>query len=671
MTRGANASRVRASRARITKLEKRMGFKWPKGFSRSKKQSRQVVALRNLIDDIGMLNRTFRGPPSSELRRDTDFKERCEELYVIYAPKLWPTLPPADRSGWLVDAQVNNLEDLYPEDLYFDSDEELNQETAEKRGAELKRSLRDRLDSTTSGSDSDSDYGDPDHLDCVGCDDCNEDDEEILPPNLKNEQLHNRHQMPAPINPMLPVTSAIQPPTGSIGTGSSRQFDQAITTRSGGRVLRDRSSHPWISVSYELSERTSQSLPGSAVPSSSGIAGQKRPASPAVHSVSSPAKAQKQREQDGVQGPKSLVVVLKLEPAKLALLTGSLSYPGASASNIYSAVGFAAHSSTADAGQRTEDTSEVVQGASTLLPHEHNGAKVDKGKGRMIDHILDTNDYNDGLASSSTVTQQADGTQASQVFNLVQQITKEYGADHQIEVIDLTKDGEDAKPWLNGLLERPDIQSPAHDRSLSLGHGLPMQPMNYASSSQDDMPMAIRTISGIAAAKSGRCRSGFPLDDGRTHTVAAPPHGGHRYVSPPPTERQDATVSSPQEYASRQGTSSKCATEQEASSHGGIREETTRILNIELTTDEANRRQFIRVDSHTSVENLFSKVQARVHRRLTGQQAQVLELRLPQHPTDTNAFDIERDDADTWRVFLDHAAEVVGDKVYAVAHVQV
>ena len=46
-------------------------------------------------------------------------------------------------------------------------------------------------------------------------------------------------------------------------------------------------------------------------------------------------------------------------------------------------------------------------------------------------------------------------------------------------------------------------------------------------------------------------------------------------------------------------------------------------------------------------------------------------LRLPQHPTDTNAFDVELDDADTWRVFLDHAAEVAGDKVYAVAHVQV
>ncbi|KAK3705346.1 hypothetical protein LTR37_013319 [Vermiconidia calcicola] len=588
------------SQAKITKLEKQMGFKWPRGFSRTKGESRQVVALNDLIGDIDTLNRTFRGPPSSELWRDTDFRKRCEELYIIYAPKLWPNLPAADRSGWLVDADVTDLGGLYPTDLYFDSDEELlrglfhellfekcfqyqrNQAAADKRRTELKRSLKYQSNITTCGNDSDSDYDDPDHLDCVGCDDCDQDDEEILPSDPKEEELHNTHLMPAPIAQMLPVTSAIQPRAGSIGIGSSRRFNQAITTRSGGQTLRDGPPRPSLSVYDELTEGASHSLQGLPVASSSGIAGQKRPASPAAQSGSSPAKAQKQREQDEVRGTRSLVVVLKLAPVKLAPLIGSFCFLGVSASNTSSANGLAARRSTIDTGE-AENTNEVAEGASTLLPVDSNGAEVDKSKGRMIDHPSNTSDHSDGLASSSsTVTQQADATHASQIFNLVQQITKEYGDGDQIEVIDLTKDEEDVKPWPNGLLERADIQSPAHDSPLSLARGLPMQPTNYTSSLLNAISTPLR-------------------HDGVTRT----------------------------------------------------------------------KRQFVCVDSNTSVEDLFSKVQNRVHRRLTGQQAQVLGLRLPQHPTDTNAFDVELDDADTWRVFLDHAAEVAGDKVYAVAHVQV
>ena len=103
---------------RVTNIEKRLGFKWENGLSRSKRESCKVRIVKQLIDDIDELKQRWVGALPSELRRRQEFEDECLGLYGDYAHRIWAD-PPADRSAYLVDASSNNWNGMYTCDLYI------------------------------------------------------------------------------------------------------------------------------------------------------------------------------------------------------------------------------------------------------------------------------------------------------------------------------------------------------------------------------------------------------------------------------------------------------------------------------------------------------------------------------------------------------------------------
>lgn len=97
-----------------------------------------------------------------------------------------------------------------------------------------------------------------------------------------------------------------------------------------------------------------------------------------------------------------------------------------------------------------------------------------------------------------------------------------------------------------------------------------------------------------------------------------------------------------------------------------------RRLNIKLVADESSCNQYVTAELDISVEDLFSKVQKRLDRRLSGQRVPALEVRLlGEEGSSGISFFIERDDPDTWENFVERAAEMNGGKIQAVADVQI
>lgn len=79
-----------------------------------------MPALGGLLRDISLLNLRFFLDKPRDIRSSQQFRHECDELFEKYGPRLWPS-PPADTSGWLVDANVNDLEGLYPVNLKYQS----------------------------------------------------------------------------------------------------------------------------------------------------------------------------------------------------------------------------------------------------------------------------------------------------------------------------------------------------------------------------------------------------------------------------------------------------------------------------------------------------------------------------------------------------------------------
>lgn len=96
-----------------------------------------------------------------------------------------------------------------------------------------------------------------------------------------------------------------------------------------------------------------------------------------------------------------------------------------------------------------------------------------------------------------------------------------------------------------------------------------------------------------------------------------------------------------------------------------------RKMFIELNTTEANKKQYVAIGFDTSIEELFSMVQNRMTRRLANKEILAFELRLPSQSEGEIDFLVEKNDLDTWEVFLDMVREVTGDKVTVKATVGV
>ena len=109
---------------RVTNTEKRLGFRWPRGFSRTKGESCKIRVIESLIDGIDRLKRKWLDTPSTELRKWAQFEKDCLDLYALYAHRIWAD-PPANRSAWLVQASENSWNGLYPRDLSIGEDDYL------------------------------------------------------------------------------------------------------------------------------------------------------------------------------------------------------------------------------------------------------------------------------------------------------------------------------------------------------------------------------------------------------------------------------------------------------------------------------------------------------------------------------------------------------------------
>jgi hypothetical protein len=96
-----------------------------------------------------------------------------------------------------------------------------------------------------------------------------------------------------------------------------------------------------------------------------------------------------------------------------------------------------------------------------------------------------------------------------------------------------------------------------------------------------------------------------------------------------------------------------------------------RKLFIQLNTTEANKQQFVVVGFGSSIDDLFSKIQNRMTRRLASKEILSLDLRLPSQREEENDFLVEKNDPDTWEWFLDMAREEKGDKIKVVATVEI
>ena len=92
-------------------------------------------------------------------------------------------------------------------------------------------------------------------------------------------------------------------------------------------------------------------------------------------------------------------------------------------------------------------------------------------------------------------------------------------------------------------------------------------------------------------------------------------------------------------------------------------------LNIRFT-DSAQRRHFVTIGLHATVQELFDKVQERLNRRLKNQQVQLLGLALYDQGMKVESYGLEQGDADTWDNLVEDAARIDSGKIRVDAEVE-
>ena len=55
---------------------------------------------------------------AKDLRSSPAFQQRCEAIFYDLGPELWLD-PEVDRSSWLCDSRLDDLNGLYPVNLHF------------------------------------------------------------------------------------------------------------------------------------------------------------------------------------------------------------------------------------------------------------------------------------------------------------------------------------------------------------------------------------------------------------------------------------------------------------------------------------------------------------------------------------------------------------------------
>jgi hypothetical protein len=86
----------------------------------------------------------------------------------------------------------------------------------------------------------------------------------------------------------------------------------------------------------------------------------------------------------------------------------------------------------------------------------------------------------------------------------------------------------------------------------------------------------------------------------------------------------------------------------------------TKYIILELTAGDGKGRVCVSVDSGTSIDEIFARVQRRTKRLVNGKEVQALSLRPASNP-DAEPFVVENDDAVTWRMCWTRFAEQDGE----------
>lgn len=100
-------------------LARKLGFRHRLGRygeNRSTKQkSREVLYLMNAID---RLTARYWRTTEATLRQSSGFRLDVNAVLDRYGHRIWPAGDPKSR-GWLVSAEEENLDGLYPRDLFY------------------------------------------------------------------------------------------------------------------------------------------------------------------------------------------------------------------------------------------------------------------------------------------------------------------------------------------------------------------------------------------------------------------------------------------------------------------------------------------------------------------------------------------------------------------------
>lgn len=100
------------------KIERSLGFWWPRGISRQRGRCK-VTAVKTLLDEIAPVIRQYSTMLPADIYASKNLQVEANRIFDATGPDLWPD-PSVDRSGWVAtDVNMQILEGLYPRHLYF------------------------------------------------------------------------------------------------------------------------------------------------------------------------------------------------------------------------------------------------------------------------------------------------------------------------------------------------------------------------------------------------------------------------------------------------------------------------------------------------------------------------------------------------------------------------
>lgn len=115
-------SRAPGGRLKILDIERKLGVWFPLGLSRHKDRLK-IPLIKDFNDEIKKLTTAYGSKTQAEIRDSDTLRIDAEQLFDKFGPELW-TDDKVDRLKWLADASYNDLDGVYPRDLYYSDAED-------------------------------------------------------------------------------------------------------------------------------------------------------------------------------------------------------------------------------------------------------------------------------------------------------------------------------------------------------------------------------------------------------------------------------------------------------------------------------------------------------------------------------------------------------------------